>query len=35
MTQPSPTLKDLAVGDLTHELSTTRRVLERLPDEHF
>ena len=35
MTQSSPTLKDLAVGDLTHELSTTRRVLERLPDEHF
>ena len=35
MTQPSPTLKNLAVGDLTHELSTTRRVLERLPDEHF
>ena len=36
MTTPtSPSLKDLSVGDLAHELATTRRVLERLPGEHL
>jgi uncharacterized damage-inducible protein DinB len=29
------TLKQDALGDLEHELATTRRVLERLPEEHF
>ena len=28
-------LKRAALGDLSHELSTTRRVLERVPDEHL
>lgn len=27
--------KQLIVGDALHELATTRRVLERLPDEHM
>lgn len=31
----SPSLKQLALGDLSQELATTRRVLERVPDEHF
>jgi uncharacterized damage-inducible protein DinB len=29
------TLKQDALGDLERELATTRRVLERLPEEHF
>ncbi len=37
MTDPSavPSLKRLALGDLWHELATTRRLLERVPDEHL
>ena len=31
----APTLKQVAAGDLTHELATTRRVLERVPEEHL
>jgi uncharacterized damage-inducible protein DinB len=30
-----PSLKQDALGDLEQELGTTRRVLERLPEEHF
>ena len=30
-----PPLTTLALGDLDHELTNTRRVLERLPDEHL
>ena len=30
-----PPLKTLAFGDLHHELATTRRLLERVSDEHF
>lgn len=29
------TLRDLTLGDLDHELSSTRRLLERIPDEHL
>ncbi|MFJ5717840.1 DinB family protein [Neobacillus sp. NPDC093127] len=28
-------VKKLIVGDASHELATTRRILERLPDEHM
>ncbi|GGF91079.1 hypothetical protein GCM10010912_40170 [Paenibacillus albidus] len=28
-------VKQLIVGDVTHELATTRRILERLPEEHM
>ncbi|KZE72369.1 damage-inducible protein DinB [Paenibacillus elgii] len=28
-------VKQLIVGDAMHELATTRRILERLPDEHM
>ena len=37
MTTPSKTgsLKDIAFADLERELATTRRVLERLPEEHY
>ncbi|MEK3913529.1 DinB family protein [Paenibacillus sp. FSL H7-0331] len=28
-------VKQLIVGDATHELATTRRILERLPEEHM
>jgi uncharacterized damage-inducible protein DinB len=31
----TPSLKQIALGDLNHELSLTRRVLERVPDEHM
>jgi uncharacterized damage-inducible protein DinB len=31
----SISLKDLAFGDLQREFDATRRVLERLPEEHF
>ena len=34
-TASAPSLKQLALGDLNHELATTRRVLERVPDEHL
>ncbi|QYR19238.1 DinB family protein [Paenibacillus sp. sptzw28] len=27
--------KQLIIGDATHELTTTRRILERLPEEHM
>jgi len=30
-----PSLKQLLFSDLEHELATTRRVLERIPDEHL
>ena len=37
MTNPTTLLSpmQLATGDLEHELATTRRMLERLPEEHF
>ena len=37
MTAPSNagSLKDIAFADLERELATTRRVLERLPEEHY
>jgi uncharacterized damage-inducible protein DinB len=35
MTAPAPSLRRLAFGDFDHELATTRRVLERVPDEHW
>jgi uncharacterized damage-inducible protein DinB len=31
----SPSLKQDALGDFEHELATTRRVLERLPEDQF
>lgn len=31
----SPPLRQVVLGDLNHEISTTRRVLERVPDEHL
>lgn len=31
----APSLLGAAFGDLSHELATTRRVLERVPDEHL
>ena len=31
----SPSLKQLALADLEQETGNTRRVLERVPDEHF
>ncbi len=31
----STPVKDIAFGDLQRELATTRKVLERLPEEHF
>lgn len=34
MTSP-PSLKQVAAGDLPHELATTHRVLERIPDAHL
>jgi uncharacterized damage-inducible protein DinB len=30
-----PPLKKIALGDLETEIATTRRVLERIPEEHF
>jgi DinB superfamily len=36
MTAPAvPSLQRLAFGDLEHELASTRRLLERVPDEHW
>jgi uncharacterized damage-inducible protein DinB len=34
-TASAPSLKQLALGDLEHELETTRRVLERVPEQHL
>jgi uncharacterized damage-inducible protein DinB len=34
-TASTPSLKQLALGDLDHELETTRRVLERVPEQHL
>lgn len=34
-TATTPPLAQAAFGDLEHELATTRRVLERIPEEHF
>lgn len=34
-TASAPSLKQLALGDLDHELETTRRVLERVPEQHL
>lgn len=34
-TAAAPSLKQLALGDLEHEIATTRRVLERVPEEHL
>lgn len=31
----SPPLKQLALGDLNHELTTTRKLLERVPEAHL
>lgn len=31
----SPSLKEIAVGDLTQEIDTARRMLERVPEQHF
>jgi uncharacterized damage-inducible protein DinB len=31
----TPSLKQLALGDLNHELGTTRKLLERVPEEHL
>ena len=31
----TPTLKQIALGDLNHELALTRRTLDRMPDEHM
>ena len=30
-----PSLKQLALGDINHELSTTRKLLERVPEAHL
>ncbi|GJG86038.1 hypothetical protein tb265_12190 [Gemmatimonadetes bacterium T265] len=32
---PAAGLAQVSLGDLRHELATTRRVLERVPDEHW
>ncbi|HEY0026181.1 MAG TPA: DinB family protein [Longimicrobium sp.] len=34
-TASAPSLKQLALGDVDHELETTRRVLERVPEQHL
>jgi uncharacterized damage-inducible protein DinB len=31
----APSIRQLALGDLDQEMATTRRVLERVPDEHL
>ncbi len=31
----APSIRQLALGDVDHELSGTRRLLDRVPDEHF
>ena len=35
MSTTTPSIRRLALGDLEHEMAQTRRVLERVPDEHF
>jgi uncharacterized damage-inducible protein DinB len=35
MSSSEPTLKEIAFGDLERELAVTRRVLQRLPEEHY
>jgi uncharacterized damage-inducible protein DinB len=35
MSTQSPALKDVIFGDLEREIAVTRKVLERLPQEHF
>ncbi len=35
MNSNTPSLKQIALGDLENELATTRRALERIPDEHL
>jgi uncharacterized damage-inducible protein DinB len=35
ITETAPSLKQLALGDLNHELSLTRKLLERVPDAHL
>lgn len=37
VTEPAvaPSLKQLALGDLNHELGITRKLLERVPEEHL
>lgn len=35
MTAPAIPLRQLVIGDLDHEFAITRRVLERVPDEHL
>ena len=32
---PQKSIKDIAFGDIERELAATRRVLERVPEEHF
>ncbi|HVG43512.1 MAG TPA: DinB family protein [Longimicrobium sp.] len=34
-TAAAPSTRPAAFGDLEHEMATTRRVLERVPDEHW
>ncbi len=35
MNTTAPSLKQIALGDMEHEIATTRRALERIPDEHL
>lgn len=35
MSTTTPSIRRLALADLEHEMAQTRRVLERVPDEHF
>ena len=35
ITETAPSLKQLALGDLNHELNTTRKLLERVPEAHL
>jgi uncharacterized damage-inducible protein DinB len=35
MSTTTPSVRRLALADLEHEMAQTRRVLERVPDEHF
>ena len=30
-----PQMREMVLGDLQHEIDTTRRMLERVPEEHF
>lgn len=31
----APSIRQLALGDLDHEMATTRRLLDRVPDDHL